>query len=77
MFRFYMHALRFTRLQSQVHRLQKTQPTRTDRPVLPIPTHLRSGTQPLIFKPPHSKTLLGRPPEPLHPPVAHTRDERI
>lgn len=77
MFRIYLHALRFTRLQSQVHRLQKTDHTPTDKPVLPNPTHMLSGTQPLVFKPPHSETLLGRPPEPICPPVAHTRDKRV
>ena len=77
MFRVYMHALRFTRMQSKVLKLQTTQHTREDRTVLQVPTHTRTGTQPLLFKPTHSKTLLGRTPKPLRPPVAPTRNKRV
>ena len=77
MFRIYMHALRFTRLQTQITKLQTTQHKPTDRPVLPIPTHTRSGTKPLVFKPSHSKTLFPRAPKTLPTSMVTTRKYRI
>lgn len=77
MFRIYMHALRFTRLQTQITKLQTTHHKPTDRPVLPLPTHSRSRTQPLVFKPSHSTTLFAGTPKTLPASLVSTRKYRI
>lgn len=77
MFRIYMHALRFTHIQRKTKCiLQTTHHKPTDRPVLPLPTHSRSRSQPLVFKPPHTTTLFPRAPKTLHSTVDDTRKHR-
>ena len=73
MFRFHMHALRFTRLQTKITNLQKSHPTRTDRHVLQIPSHFRPRTQPLVFKPSHSTTLFACTPKTIPAPLVSAR----
>ena len=77
MFRFYVHALRFTHLQTKVSKLSKTNHTPKDKPVLPLPTHMRTSTKSLILQPPRTKTLLPRASNSVRPPVDHTRDKRV
>ena len=77
MFRFSVLALRFTRLQTKISNLSKTDHTPKNRAVLPLPTHLRASAQPLLFQPPRTKTLLPRASDALRPPVAPPRDKGV
>lgn len=74
MFRFYVHALRFAHLQRQTRSIiPKTNNTPKDKPVLPIPTHMRASAHSLLFQPPRTKTLLHRASKPVPSSVGHTR----
>lgn len=77
MFRLSVLALRFARLQSKVSKLSKTDHTPKNRTVLPLPTHLRTSTQPLLFQPPRTKTLLPRASGTLRPAVVRPRDKGV
>lgn len=77
MFRLSVLALRFARLQSKVSNLSKTDHTPKNRTVLPLPTHLRASTQPLLFQPPRTKTLFPRASDTLCPAVGSTRDKGV
>ena len=78
MFRFYVHALRFTHLQRQTRSIiPKTDHTPKDKPVLPLPTHMRTSTHSHLFQPPRTKTLLPRASKSIRSPVDHTRNEGV
>lgn len=77
MFRFYVHALRFTHLQTKISNLSKTNHTPKDKRVLPLPTHVRASAHPILFQPPRTKTLRPRAPDTERPPVARPRDKGV
>lgn len=77
MFRIYMHALRLTRLQTKIGKLQTPQKTPTDRPVLPTPTHRLDVPTPHLLEPPYSATVFHRTPKTLPPAVDDTRKHRV
>ena len=77
MFRFYVHALRFTHLQTKISNLSKTNHTPKDKRVLPLPTHMRASAHPRVFQPSCAKTLLPRTTDAVRPAVDHTRDKGV
>ncbi len=78
MFRFFVHALRFTHLQRQTRSsIPKANHKPKDKPVLPLPTHMRTSAHPFLFQPPRTKTLRSRASDTVHPPVDHTRDKGV
>lgn len=78
MFRIYMHALRFTRLQRKTKCvLQTTHQSRADRRVFQIPLHKHKNTQPCLFQPSHTETLCHRAPKTLPFTVVSTKNDRV
>ena len=77
MFRLYMHALRFTRLQRQTNRLPKANHAPKNSRVLLLPTHPRTSTAPLVFQPPHTTPLRTSTPQPVRAAVDPTRKQRV
>lgn len=78
MFRIYMHALRFARIQRKTKCvLPSTHQPQKDRRMFPISIHDHKNTQPRVFKPPHTETLCHRSPKTLPSTMDPTRNDRV